>query len=129
MTCTHSILMDKNGVLMNPNDANLPLLSGANSILFNNEISFTFYNQIEQDTLTGLYIPVSSSVRKTGLAGTIEVSALPEKDSPYLVPIKDPIVDISKRCWVGFSGLATQIAAQCTGINGANYINMKIFRS
>lgn len=129
MGCVKSILINKDGVLQNPNDNSLPLLSGANSILFNNEISLTFYNEIEIDNLTGLKVPKKSSVVKTGLSGTVDISALPEPDSPYSVPLENPTIDISTSCWIGFKGLATEIIATCTGVTGANYINITVYRS
>lgn len=129
MSCVKSILINKDGVLQNPNDNNLPLLNGANGILFNNEISLTFYNEIETDPATKLKVPKKSSVVKTGLSGTVEISALPEEDSPYSVPLDTATIDISTSCWLGFKGLATQILATCTGVTGANYINITVYRS
>lgn len=129
MACVKSILIDKDGVLINSVGNSLPLLGGANNILFNTEVSFTFYDDIQQDNLTGLYIPDYNSAVKFGLSGTVVLYALPEEDSPYLVSLANATIDISQDCWIGFSGLATEIVAQCTGVTGANYINMTVFRS
>lgn len=127
-----NILIDKNGTFLNPGQNNLinasPVDGDAGSTLLSNQITLCFYNQIQQLS-NGLYVPVKSSVIKTGLSGTVTVKAFPADDAPYSVAINPSgTIDISNSCILLISGIIEALDITCTGITGAEYINILVDR-
>lgn len=115
-----NILLTKTGALVNGIQAKLPLLDSISGILFANQISLSFYNAIKLQN--DIYIPDEISVVKTGLSGTVTISAKPTADCPYPVALSSPDIDISNSCMIQFTGIAEEIFFACSNIVGANYI-------
>lgn len=127
-----NILIDKTGVFLNPGQNNLinasPIDGDAGSTLLNNQITLCFYDEIEQLT-NGQYVPIKSSVVKTGLSGIVSFKAFPADDAPYSVAINPSgSIDISNSCILLISGIIEALDVTCTGVTGANYINILVDR-
>lgn len=127
-----NILINKSGTFLNPGQNNLinasPVDGDAGSTLLSNQITLCFYNQIQQLS-NGSYVPVKSSVVKTGLSGTVTIKAFPADDAPYSVAINPSgAIDISNSCILLISGIIEALDITCTGVTGAEYINVLVDR-
>jgi hypothetical protein len=128
-----NILIRKDGTLVNPKQNNFinesPINGSAASTLFNNQITLTFYDEIEE-LENGLFVPVKTSVKKSGLSGTVTFDILAAEDSPYPVSINpSSSINIADSCVLLWYGITDALDITCETVVGAEYINILIDRA
>jgi hypothetical protein len=131
-----NILIDKNGVILNPEEnsfINASSVDGdASYSLINNQVSIECMNGIK--TLSnGKKIPDYDTEVNTGLSGTLNISVYPSNHSPYAIPIQfnGGIINISAggTSYLQWTGLTQSLKIVAAGITGCNYINLLIDRT
>jgi hypothetical protein len=123
-------LIDKTGALISPTELYYFDLDSPTSdaSLLQNQISLVFYNDIETngDVITPID-PVT-----TGITGTVTPKIYPAKDARALPIIDvngDPVAfDISSQNMLNVNGVIAALELTCTGVDGCEYILVKIDR-
>lgn len=125
-----SILLTAAGAYVNPQQSLInysPVDGSAASSLFFNQITVEFYNSIVENP-NGIYTPVSASVIKTSLTGTIQLKVYPSANAPYAVDLASDTINIANSCMLQWTGITEALDIICTSISGAAYINVLLDR-
>ncbi len=127
-----NILLTSAGTYVNPKKPLInysPLNGESSSTLFYNQITLEFYNQIKLNP-SGLYTPDNTSIITSGLSGTVQVEVWASSNSPYPIDLAtSDIIDVSSACMIQWTGITEELDLTCTGITGANYINVLLDRN
>lgn len=127
-----SILISKTGTLLNPSQSLInysPINGEAASSLFFNQITVEFYTGIIT-LANGIKEPNTATAVTSGLSGTIQLKAWASAHSPYPV-VLSPLdtIDVSNSCMLQWTGITQLLDVICSGITGANYINVLLDRA
>ena len=122
------ILIDKNGNFIN-GIPDLQIAETMVNMLFQNQISLEFYDQIQPNINNTLHIPNRNSLKTNSLSGIISIYIKPTIYTPYYIPLMPESIDISTDCYTQFSGMCETIKVTCNSIVGANYINIVLDRN
>jgi hypothetical protein len=123
-----SILIDKNGNVINSTDNHLQPVNG-NNLVYNtptksiNQITMAFYNGII--TLGNGYKVVDRTTKVTsGLSGTITIQAKSFEDMPYPINIENATnINIATTCIVPFfEGTLSSLVFTTAGLGGCEYV-------
>lgn len=127
-----NILISKTGTFLNEDQNQLIAASSINGnasySLFLNQITLEFFDAVIEST-NGLITPDNTSVVREGLSGTVQFSAWSSANSPYPITLTTDTIDVSTDCMLQWTGITQALEIVCTGISGANYINVLIDRN
>jgi len=133
-----NVLIDKTGTFLNAGQNQFIAASAINGSaaysLFFNQITLEFFDEVT--TSGSIIVPVNSSVVRSGLSGTRERSVWSSVNSRSRSALNNSAVDgasatidVSTSCMLQWTGITQALDVVCTGISGANYINLLIDRN
>lgn len=133
MTSSISILIDKDGNILNPGQNIIVKENNVNGnaefCIFNHQLTLVFLDDIIINS-AGYKFPDFNSVVTTSLSGSLEVLVYPDIRSPYPATLTpNNTINVAIENVRGWIGKAAKLEFIGTGITGANYINVMIDRT